>query len=126
MCIRDRGSSWYLGAMTADEAQGGRVERVALGFLPAGRYRATVWEDGATPNELRRAERDVTAADVLSLRLAPAGGKAAGVLLHIGSRITAAPPAGARRSERVSRAVTTRSTRRSSFGVPPSSHTVAR
>jgi hypothetical protein len=57
-------------------SQGGRSERVSLRFLPAGRYRATVWEDGATPNELRRVERVVTAADVLSLRLAPSGGAA--------------------------------------------------
>jgi alpha-glucosidase len=73
---RRQGSSWYLGAMTADEGPGGRVERVALGFLPAGRYRATVWEDGGTPNELRRVEREVTAGDVLSLHMAPAGGAA--------------------------------------------------
>jgi len=73
---RRQGSSWYLGAMTADEAQGGRVERVALGFLPAGRYRATVWEDGGTPNEVRRVEREVAAGDALSLRLGPAGGAA--------------------------------------------------
>ena len=73
---RRQGSSWYLGAMTADQAEGGRVERVALRFLPAGRYRATVWEDGSTPNEVRRVEREVTNADVLSLRLAPVGGAA--------------------------------------------------
>ena len=73
---RRLGSSWYLGAMTADQAEGGRIERVALRFLPAGRYRATVWEDGGAPNEVRRAEREVTNADVLSLRLAPVGGAA--------------------------------------------------
>ncbi len=72
---RRQGGTWYLGAMTADE--GSRTERVALRFLPAGRYRATVWEDGDTPNEVRRVEREVTAGDVLSLRLASAGGAAA-------------------------------------------------
>ncbi|MRV72608.1 glycoside hydrolase family 97 protein [Duganella sp. FT92W] len=71
---RRQGGNWYLGAMTADEA--GRDERVSLRFLPAGRYRATVWEDGATPNDVRRVERIVTAADTLALRLAPAGGAA--------------------------------------------------
>jgi alpha-glucosidase len=70
---RRQGRAWYLGAMTADE---GRSARVALRFLPAGRYKATAWEDGATPNEVRRTERNVTAADVLTLRLAPAGGAA--------------------------------------------------
>jgi alpha-glucosidase len=72
---RRQGDRWYLGAMTADQA-GGRVERVPLRFLPAGRYRATVWEDGATPNEVRRVEREVGAQDVLALRLAAAGGAA--------------------------------------------------
>ena len=74
---RRQGSSWYLGAMTADDAAQGRVESVPLRFLPAGRYRATIWEDGATPNELRRVEREVNAKDVLPLRLAPAGGAVA-------------------------------------------------
>jgi alpha-glucosidase len=71
---RRQGGNWYLGAMTADEA--GRDERVSLRFLPAGRYRATVWEDGATPNEVRRVQREVTSADTLALRMAPAGGAA--------------------------------------------------
>jgi len=70
---RRQGKTWYVGAMTADE---GRTARVALRFLPAGRYRATVWEDGATPNEVRRTERNVKAGDVLTLKLAAAGGAA--------------------------------------------------
>ncbi|GJI94010.1 alpha-glucosidase [Duganella caerulea] len=73
---RRQGRSWYLGAMTADETAGGRAEPVSLGFLPAGRFRATLWEDGDTPNEVRRVERVVTARDTLTLRLAPAGGAA--------------------------------------------------
>jgi alpha-glucosidase len=59
--------------MTADEA---RTTRVPLGFLPKGNYRATVWEDGKAPDEVRRSERIVTASDVLALRLSPAGGAA--------------------------------------------------
>jgi alpha-glucosidase len=74
---RRQSKTWYIGAMTADDVNGGRTERVSLRFLPAGRYRATVWEDGDTPNEVRRVEREVTAGDVLSLRLASAGGAAA-------------------------------------------------
>jgi alpha-glucosidase len=70
---RRQGKTWYVGAMTADE---GRTARVALRFLPAGRYRATVWEDGATPNEVRRTERDVKTGDVLTLKLPAAGGAA--------------------------------------------------
>jgi alpha-glucosidase len=65
--------TWYLGAMAADEA---RTERVPLRFLPPGRYRASVWQDGETARELRRSMRTVSAADVLTLPLAAAGGAA--------------------------------------------------
>jgi len=70
---RRSGAAWYVGAMTADE---GRSARVPLQFLPAGRYRATMWEDGEAPDRLRRSERIVTKRDVLALRLSPAGGAA--------------------------------------------------
>jgi alpha-glucosidase len=73
---RRQGRTWYVGAMTADEAKDGGSQRVSLRFLPAGRYRATLWEDGATPNDVKRSERIVTAADVLTLRLPVAGGAA--------------------------------------------------
>jgi alpha-glucosidase len=56
--------------MTSDEAC---TARVPLGFLPEGRYRATVWEDGDAPDEVRRSERIVSARDTLALRLSPAG-----------------------------------------------------
>lgn len=71
---RRSGAAWYLGAMTADEA---RTARVPLGFLPEGRYRATVWEDGEAPDDVRRSERTVAAGDVLELRQSPAGGAVA-------------------------------------------------
>jgi alpha-glucosidase len=70
---RRQGPTWCLGAMTADEA---RTERVPLGFLPPGRWRATMWEDGEVARELRRSVRTVSRTDVLTLRLAPAGGAA--------------------------------------------------
>lgn len=70
---RRRGRAWYLGAMTGDEA---RTERVPLRFLPPGRFRAIVWQDGAAPDDVQRSERTVTRGDVLSLTLAPAGGAA--------------------------------------------------
>jgi alpha-glucosidase len=70
---RRQGKVWYLGAMTSDEA---RTERVSLRFLPPGTYRATVWQDGAAPNEVKRSERTVTRADTLALQLAAAGGAA--------------------------------------------------
>ena len=74
---RRQGKSWYVGAMQADNADGVLTQRLPLKFLsPGKKYRATIWEDGATPNELVRAERIVTASDVLELHLASAGGAA--------------------------------------------------
>jgi len=70
---RRQGPAWYVGAMTADEA---RTARVPLRFLPPGEYRATVWEDGEVTRELRRSVRTVKRGDVLTLRLAAAGGAA--------------------------------------------------
>ena len=52
------------------------TKQVSLGFLPAGRYRATIWEDGATPNNVKLREVNVTARDGLTLQLAAAGGAA--------------------------------------------------
>lgn len=70
---RRQGRHWYLGAMTGDEA---RTARVPLDFLPPGRWRATAWEDGALARELKRSVRTVRRGDVLTLRLAAAGGAA--------------------------------------------------
>lgn len=70
---RRSGAAWYVGAMTADEA---RTTRVPLSFLPEGNYRATVWEDGDAPEQVKRSERIVTARDTLALRLSVAGGAA--------------------------------------------------
>jgi alpha-glucosidase len=70
---RRSGAAWYVGAMTAEQ---GRIAHVSLDFLPEGRYRATVWEDGDAPNEARRSERIVTARDALALHLSSAGGAA--------------------------------------------------
>ena len=70
---RRSGAAWYVGAMTADEA---RTAQVPLSFLPAGNYRATVWEDGEAPDQVKRSERIVTARDTLALRLSSAGGAA--------------------------------------------------
>ena len=70
---RRSGADWYVGAMTADEE---RTAQVPLSFLPAGNYRATVWEDGEALDQVKRSERIVTAGDVLALKLSSAGGAA--------------------------------------------------
>jgi alpha-glucosidase len=66
--------------MTA--AEEGHSQKVPLSFLQQGRYRATVWEDGASANDVRRSERTVTSRDVLTLNLSAAGG-AAVILNHM-------------------------------------------
>jgi alpha-glucosidase len=71
---RRLGTTWYVGAMTAADAPA--AQQVKLNFLPAGRYKATIWEDGATPNNVTTRELDVTGRDTLALRLAAAGGAA--------------------------------------------------
>ncbi len=71
---RRLGTTWYVGAMSADEAT--TTKQVKLDFLPAGRYKATIWEDGATPNNVTTREVDVSGRDTLPLRLAAAGGAA--------------------------------------------------
>lgn len=70
---RRSGKAWYLGAMTSERA---RTEKVPLRFLPPGRWRATIWQDGEVVREVRRSTRSVTNADVLTLSLAAAGGAA--------------------------------------------------
>ncbi len=82
MARQDRNSAdWYLGAATDESA---RTLEVALDFLaPGKRYQAQIYRDGdATDfrNDHRHEyvveQRVVTAADRLTLRLAPGGGQA--------------------------------------------------
>jgi alpha-glucosidase len=69
---RRLGKTWYLGAMSAEDAA--TTKRVSLDFLPAGHYLATIWEDGAAPNNVKVREANITARDGLALQLAAAGG----------------------------------------------------
>jgi len=59
--------------MTAEQA---RTEKVSLGFLQAGRWKATIWQDGKGVLEVRSMERSVSSKDGLSLALSAAGGAA--------------------------------------------------
>lgn len=78
---KDRNSEdWYLGAVTDEEA---RALDVPLGFLGAdSSYKATLYTDGAdahfdtNPYPLDISERNVSAEETLTLRLAPGGGAA--------------------------------------------------
>jgi alpha-glucosidase len=74
------GDEWFLGSLTDEH---GRVLSVPLSFLDAGRrYVAEVYRDGDDAHWKRKPfafvveKREVTAADTLTLRLAPGGGQA--------------------------------------------------
>jgi alpha-glucosidase len=79
---RRRGRTWYVGSMTDGSAR--RVD-VPLRFLGAGAFVAEIYADDpdAPPRALRQ-QFLVRAADVLRVRMAPAGGHAI--------RLTPAPP----------------------------------
>ncbi|GAA0329906.1 glycoside hydrolase family 97 protein [Sphingomonas oligophenolica] len=69
---RRKGSTWYIGAMTNET---GRTLSVPLTFLRGdARFVASIHEDGADPDRLRSSERNVTARDRITLRLAGSGG----------------------------------------------------
>jgi alpha-glucosidase len=78
---KDRHSdNWYLGAVSDEEA---RTLKAPLAFLDKGRkYTAQIYRDGDKANwktareDIVIEEREVTAADTLTLKLAPGGGQA--------------------------------------------------
>ncbi len=73
---RRSGDTWYLGSMTDWSA---RHLDIPLTFLGPGRYKAEIWMDGWEaadyPDRLIKAEKTVTAADVLTAEMASAGGQ---------------------------------------------------
>jgi alpha-glucosidase len=70
---RRAGATWYIGVMGNEQA---RSVNLPLGFLAEGRFKAKIWEDGATPTSLNISERVVGRADSITVRLAPSGGAA--------------------------------------------------
>jgi alpha-glucosidase len=69
---RRRGDEWHLGAMTDRKT---RALRVPLTFLGPGRYAAELWvDDAGAKHGLARREATVTAAEELTVDLAPSGG----------------------------------------------------
>lgn len=70
---RRKGAQWYVGVMGAGQP---RQVRVPLSFLGAGKFRATLYQDGATPKDIVQSTREVTSATIVELALAPSGGAA--------------------------------------------------
>jgi alpha-glucosidase len=70
---RRKGRRWYIGVMTNQEA---RTVTIPLSFLGSGRFSATLWQDGADPNDVERSVREVRSKDRLTIKMAPGGGAA--------------------------------------------------
>jgi alpha-glucosidase len=70
---RRKGKDWYIGAMGTEKPH---AISLAMKFLGDGKFKAKIWEDGATPTTLNESTRDVSASDSLELKLAPSGGAA--------------------------------------------------
>lgn len=75
---RRSADTWYVGAMTNEQA---RTLRLPLKFLGKGKFRATSHADGANaaidPKQVMTSTKTVTADESLTLQLAPSGGYAA-------------------------------------------------
>lgn len=75
---RQSGRDWFLGALTDHNA---RAEETKLDFLGPGKWKMRLWQDASNSavdaQKLEVIEREVTAADILKLRMVPAGGAVA-------------------------------------------------
>ena len=75
---RRKGARWFVGAATNES---GRTLRLPLRFLGAGGWKVSIFADGVETAPVYKtpvviSERQVTAADVLDLKLNPSGGQA--------------------------------------------------
>jgi alpha-glucosidase len=92
---RRKGERWYLGAMTNQE---GRRVAVPLSFLGRGTFKATIWQDGAGPNDVQRTIRKMTKHETLTVAMTAGGGAA--VVFEPLRPPTRVPPGGQWRSKR--------------------------
>lgn len=70
---RREGETWYVGAMTNEQA---RTVAIPLAFLGGGRFKAEIWRDGAGPNDVEHVVKSVSGRDVLDIPLSAGGGAA--------------------------------------------------
>jgi alpha-glucosidase len=68
---RRHDKTWYLGLMNNGE---NRTVEAPLAFLPAGRFNAEIWTDGASPTELVKSARQVDRKTVLKMDVKGSGG----------------------------------------------------
>jgi alpha-glucosidase len=70
---RRKGETWYVGAMTNEQA---RAVAIPLAFLGAGTFKVEIWQDGAGPNDVEHVVKSVSSRDVLDIPLSAGGGAA--------------------------------------------------
>ncbi len=73
---RRKGTDWYVGTINNSKE---KKVNIPLKFLSAGNYHATIYKDSADavnyPNQLIKEEKTLTAADSITIDLAPGGGE---------------------------------------------------
>lgn len=70
---RRSGETWYVGAMTNETS---RAVAIPLAFLGEGKFKADIWQDGATANEVEHVVKSISSRDVLQIRMSGGGGAA--------------------------------------------------
>ena len=68
---RRKGTTWYLGGMSAVKS---RKLAIPLSFLGPGHYSVQIWKDASDPNQLIAEKSSRSADDVLRIRFEPDGG----------------------------------------------------
>jgi alpha-glucosidase len=70
---RRKGETWYVGAMTNEQA---RTVAIPLAFLGAGTFKAEIWQDGAGANDVEHVVKSVSSRDILDIPMSAGGGAA--------------------------------------------------
>lgn len=70
---RRSGETWYVGAMTNERS---RTVVIPLAFLKVGKFKADIWQDGATANDVEHVVRSISNRDVLHIQMHAGGGAA--------------------------------------------------
>ena len=70
---RRSGETWYVGAMTNEQS---RNVAIPLAFLRGGKFKADIWQDGGTANDVEHVVKLVSNRDVLHVYLSAGGGAA--------------------------------------------------
>lgn len=70
---RRSGETWYVGAMTNERA---RTVAIPLAFLGKGKFKADIWQDGGSANDVEHVVKTISSRDVLQVPMSAGGGAA--------------------------------------------------